>query len=331
MGSPRIGLIGAGEIAEWHVRALRIAQCTVSAVATRAGSSRAQHFAERHNIPRTFDGWNDMLDHHREWDGLVLATHTDATGDILERALEMRVPVLVEKPVAWTSTRIAALRMAVYSPVIVGFNRRFYSTVQFAREVVASGPPLLAHMSLPEALVADETDAVARCRPFFSNSCHGLDLLRFVFGPLSLKSVTRLAGPGGQLNGFAATLMSSRGDVIELSGNWGTPANFALSLDRPGRRVELKPLELASIFEGMEVLEPSNDIPIRRYVPILRNRVGLETSDRLEKPGFVQQALAFKALFETDTLTPTVAARLEDAEAAIRLAEELVGQIQLDE
>jgi hypothetical protein len=115
--------------------------------------------------------------------------------------------------------------------------------------------------------------------------------------------------------------------VIQLTGNWGTAANFALCLDRPGRRIELRPFELASIYEGMEVLEPSDDTPIRRYVPKVRDQIALDGADRVEKPGFVQQALAFRALFQNGAPSLTDAARLEDAEAAMALAEALLGQV----
>lgn len=324
--TPRIGLIGAGEIAEWHVRALRAAGCSVSAVATRAGSARARQFARRHCIPTTFDGWKDLLDHPQEWDGLVIATHTDVTADILTHALETKVPVLVEKPVAWTSGRIAALRTLAHPRVLVGFNRRFYRTAQFARDAVADGAPLLAHLSLPEALGEDDdTNGRRHWLPFLSNSCHGLDLLRFVFGPLRLESVQRLTTSGGRLYGLGAILSSRRGDIIQLGGNWGSAANFALCLDRPGRRVELRPFESAMVYEGMDVLEPSDEVPIRRYVPRVKERIDLDDVDRVQKPGFVQQALAFRALFD-GTPQPTVAAGLEDAEAAIALAEQLLGR-----
>jgi predicted dehydrogenase len=324
---PRIGLIGAGEISEWHVRALRAAGCTVSAIAARTGSSRAGELARRLRIPVVFDSWQDLLDRPREWDGLVIASHTDATADILTYALRTKVPILVEKPVAWTSKRIADLRVLAHPLVLVGFNRRFYRTVQFVRDYVRTNEPLLAHLSLPEALGADGdgTNPRRHWRPFFSNSCHGLDILRFVFGPLRVESVHRLVRSDGRLYGLGAMLSSARGDVIQLSGNWGTAANFGLCLDRPGRRVELRPFEIATVYEGMDVLEPSDEAPIRRYVPRVKERIDLESVDCVEKPGFVQQALAFRALFESGPSKPTIAAGLEDAEAAVKLCEDLVG------
>ena len=44
-------------------------------------------------------------------------------------------------------------------------------------------------------------------------------------------------------------LASPRGDLLQFTANWRTPWNFALSLDRPGRRFELRPFEAATVYE----------------------------------------------------------------------------------
>lgn len=324
----RVGLIGSGPIADWHVSALKAAGLEVAAVSSRCGSTRLREFAGRHAIPMTFDGWQAMLDEPRHWDALVIAVHIDVTANILSKAIELKVPVLVEKPIAWTSERLAALQARAHPKVMVGFNRRFYRTVAFARDEVRNAPPLLACLDLPEAIDAGQEPGTGRpyWEPFVANSCHGLDLLRFIFGPLCIERVSRLRATTGRMAGLAALLSSSRGDSIMLGCNWGTPANFALSLDRPGRRVELKPFELATVYEGMDIVEPSEEVPIRRYIPRVKDRIGLDEIDSQHKPGFVQQALAFRDMIEGKHGTP-IAATLEDAWATIKLCEELLGEV----
>lgn len=323
----RVGLIGVGPISDWHVRALRAAGLEVTAVATRAASMRPSEFAARHAIPSVFARWEDLLAAPHHWDGLLIATHTDGTPAVLEAALTLAVPTLVEKPVGWASARIAGLSARAHPRVMVGFNRRFYRPVQFAREEVLTGPPLLAHLCLPEAIDLPREPAGERpyWEPFLANSCHGLDLLRFVFGPLRVEHVQRAHAKSGSVYGLSAILSSVRGDIIQLTGNWGAPANFALSLDRAGRRVELRPFEMATVYEGMDVAEPSNEVPVRRYLPRLKERVMLDEIDGRQKPGFVRQAEAFRALIEGQEPSP-IAATLDDATAAIRLGEDLLGE-----
>lgn len=124
--------------------------------------------------------------------------------------------------------------------------------------------------------------------------------------------------------GLTALLRSDRGDVVTLTCNWSTPANFALTVDCPGRRLELRPFERATVYEGMEVFEPSDEIPIRRYVPRAVAHVDLEAEDLVQKPGFLRQASVFRAMIEGASPPPETAT-LADAEAALKLAEQLLG------
>lgn len=324
-GGRRAGLIGVGAISDWHVRALRAAGVEVTAVATRAGSTRLDTFAAEHAIPRVFERWERLLEARDVWDGLVVATHTDGTADVVAAALSHRVPLLVEKPVAWNSTAVARLRAIAHPHVIVGFNRRYYRPVRFVGEECRQGLPVVAHLELPESVAAPlPASARDRLAPFFSNSCHGFDLLRFVLGPLRVQAVERLRAAGGGVYALTALLRAERGHTVTVTCNWSTPANFALTVDRPGRRVELRPFECATVYEGMDVLEPSDDFPVRRYAPRLASRVVLDEVDAREKPGFVQQARAFAAMLDGQA-PPPEAATLADAEAAIHLCEELLG------
>ncbi|MBI3637456.1 MAG: Gfo/Idh/MocA family oxidoreductase [Candidatus Rokubacteria bacterium] len=321
---PRVALIGTGPIAEWHVRALRAADFDVAAVASRPGSLRAQDFAAQYSIPKVFEGWRSMLASPLDWDALVIAIHTDVAAEILAMGLDLDIPILVEKPVAWNSKALSDLATGAHARVIVGFNRRFYRTVQFAHEFVAEGSPVVAHLSLPESVVAKSDAAVEYLRPFFSNSCHGLDLLRYVFGAIRIVDVRRIALGTGQISALAATMEAPRGDIIQLTCNWGTPANFGLTLDRVGRRVELKPFEEGRVYDTLDIIEPSETCPVRRYVPRVAKEIRLEEADRGQKPGFLAQALALRALVEGRDV-PACTAGLADAVGALALCEELSG------
>lgn len=326
MSRPRLAIIGCGNIAEFHAPAFHASGFDLAAVCSRPGSPRRGPFAKRHGIPLVFDGVPELLDARSAWDALLIAAPIDATLDILKLAIESGAPILVEKPVAWRSEDLSPL-IGRDLPVIVGYNRRFYRTVQAARSEVADGPPLMGHLALPEAVrsPAHLQENPGYLQPFFGNSVHGLDMARYVFGELRLVHVQRLTNPGGAILGLSAVLTSSRGDILEFTGNWRAPANFALTLDRPGRRLEVRPFEAATIFEGMEVIEPTVQVPIRAYRPKLAGKVELDQVDYRFKPGFVAQARALAAMVRGED--PGPAARLEDAHAALALAEELAGEV----
>ena len=48
------------------------------------------------------------------------------------------------------------------------------------------------------------------------------------------------------------------------------PANFSITVNSEHNVFELKPIEQLNIYEGMEVIEPTLDYPLRRYNLILK-------------------------------------------------------------
>src|SRR4030095_2854326 len=100
-------------------------------------------------------------------------------------------------------------------------------------------------------------------------------------------------GPGGVPAGFGALLTSERGDVVQLTCNWNAPENFRLACSWSGGRYELRPFEVGRRFEGLDVIEPSADKPVRRYVPRVVEEIAVAP---LFKPGFVEQTAALAAL-----------------------------------
>jgi hypothetical protein len=139
-----------------------------------------------------------------------------------------------------------------------------------------------------------------------------------------VESVLRLHDAKGNLYGLAGLLTTERGDLLQVTGNLNAAANYALTLYWTGRRFELLPFEIASEYAGMEVVPPTPEYPIRRYVPKLVRTISLTGSDLVEKPGFLAEVEALKAMVEGDP-PPDAAATLEDAAAVTRLCEELTG------
>ena len=275
----------------------------------------------------SIDEWREMLKQPDRWDCLAICTWPDATPDVLAVALDLGVPVLVEKPVAWCSETIAELCRKPHEQVIVGYNRRFYPAVQEARRLVQAGPPIVAQLALPKDVFAPEDSDPRQdyLRLFFESvSALGIDIARFVFGDLRVTSALRLHNAAGNVYGLAATLTSTRGDILQVLGNLGAAANYALMLNWPGRRFELCPFEVGSEYEGLEVMPPSAEYPIRRYMPKLVRRISLEGRDLVEKPGFVAEVMALQALLEGEP-RPESTATLEDAAAVTRICEELTG------
>ncbi len=316
----RVALVGCGRIAPAHLAALRSAGCVVTALAGSPGSVRARAFAEANAIPTTFDTLDDLAASEL-WDAAVVATSVETTVEVTRSLAASGRPLLVEKPIGLRAAVLEPLH-AVADQVIVGYNRRFYRSVEAAREFVDSHAPVLAEVVIPETLPAPVPGSDP-LRPFFANSVHVLDLVRFLFPGIDVVRTRQARGDGGTVVGLGALLESVRGDLVMLTANWNAPDNFRITLSSGDERFELRPLEVGQRYRGMTVRPPDAGAgrTVKEYQP---TPVDPPVSDDTGgKPGFDAQAAAF-ARFVTGG-DPGPAARLGDAVAVLRLAEDLAG------
>jgi predicted dehydrogenase len=203
--------------------------------------------------------------------------------------------------------------------VVVGFNRRFYASVQEAKLFIASGAPCLLHLELPESVQVDSKTGTQDVSRVTTNSTHGLDLINYVTGGLTIESVYSV-GSAGDNRGRVLIAKSKRGDLCSVSANWNAPANFSLTIDRGNERFELRPLEIGALYRGMEVVPPTVETPLRTYKPI--KVTNFAPNDRALKPGFLGQSQAL--LNQIDGKHSDAAATLHDAKIALQFAEALI-------
>lgn len=317
---PRLAIIGTSDIAMFHVDAAREAGFTVDHVAARPQSSTVDEFARRHAIPQSWADPMDLIAHDEKWDALIIASTTESVLDLLRAAVSTRKPVLVEKPVAVHSSALDGINCEEPS-VLVAYNRRFYASVAAARDFLAVGRPALVHCEIPESVRRNDAGQLVTA-PIRLNSVHVFDLLNHLLGGLEVTDA-RLIEPGHPDNGGYMTCVSKRGDLCSISTNWNAPANFSLTIDREGERLELRPLEIATVYRGMKVIEPTQEVPIRRYVPQVVSSVVPPDHEVRFKPGFVLQAQALRGLL--DGKKSPIAANLTDARVALQFAERMLG------
>lgn len=315
----RLAIVGSGEIANFHVAAAKSAGFEVVGVAARKDSQSVNAFAQAHAIQKV---WNDPIGLIKsgEWDALILAASTEAIIPLLMHALEVGKPVLVEKPVSIASTELFPL-IKHEDHVMVGFNRRFYAPVQAAKHFTQSGGPCLMHVQLPESVAYDEVNNTWDTKFVRLNSVHGFDLANFIMGGLTIESTTRV-GSIKDRRGGVVVMSSPRGDICTISANWNAPANFAMTIDRDGERFELRPLEYGTRYQGMRVVDPTNEIPIRRYLPKEVEQFPPDQRSLDFKPGFVAQCEALAALVHGER--SLIAATINDAYRALLVAEALL-------
>jgi predicted dehydrogenase len=316
----RLAIIGTTDIAIAHLNASRAAGFDVVHIAGSPQSTTAPKFAKTHGIGMVWDDPMALAADRDAWDALIIASSTESMLGLVAVATKTGKPVLAEKPIGYTSSSLDPLLPGTKN-VVVGFNRRFYASVQEAKRFIASGAPCLLHLELPESVQVDTETGIQDVSRVTTNSTHGLDLINYITGGLTIESVHSV-GVAGDKQGRVLIAKSQRGDLCSVSANWNAPANFSLTVDRGSERFELRPLEIGALYRGMEVVPPTAETPLRTYKPIKVTDFVPSDGDSTLKPGFLGQSKAL--LNQIDGKHSDVAATLHDAKIALQFAEALI-------
>ena len=137
----RIGLVGAGFIAGRHLDALTsIEGVTVAGIAD-PRADRAEVLAARAGAA-AYAHWADLLDVER-LDALWVCVPPHAHGAVETAAVERRLPLFVEKPLATDLATAEALADRIDATGLltaVGYHWRYLDTLEMARELLAGAP-----------------------------------------------------------------------------------------------------------------------------------------------------------------------------------------------
>ncbi len=239
-----VGVIGAGFIAQIaHLPAFgRLEGCRIAALADNRPDLLDQ-VADRHNIPARFADYRNLLA-DADIDAVVVSMPRRAQSAVVRNVLQAHVPVLTEKPMAYTSAvahELIALAESSSTELAVGYMRRFDPGVAMFRNLLVEaggdmGEPL--HVRLGDFCGAYSVPAPyhvrSRC-PFLhpedppapsfiaddlhaaydytvNVASHDLNLLRYLFGDTMAPVSFRVRAGKAQHAIFATT-----GFDLELS------------------------------------------------------------------------------------------------------------------
>ena len=273
---------------------------------------------KKFGIKKVYENVDKLVNDFQKFDAFLIAISVKPTFEILQKCIKTRKPILVEKPISTDINDFKYLTKS-FDNVRVAYNRRFYSTVQFAKKFVLSNQPSFATMTLPDRINFDLKNQEQTYFSVKENSVHGFDILNYLFPNLSVKKISEYKQPNN-IFGRKAILKDDKNNTVEVLLNWNSPSNFSLNIEASPYRLELKPFESFKLFNGMEVVEPTIDYPVRQYVPkaIEEGNVFSSSKNKDFKPGFLEQAVEFKKLIEGKKTY--VSANLKDAFNASNIA-----------
>lgn len=187
----RILVAGLGMIGRAHVERIVAHPATVLVGVVDPAPSAAAAAAV-HGVP-AFADLATAIDEVRP-DGVILATPNQLHEAGALVALEKRVPVLIEKPVADgldAALRIVEAEERTGTPTLVGHHRRHGAAVRRAAEAVRSGaigePVAVSGLTLflkPDDYFATEWRRLPGAGPILLNLIHDVDLVRAIAGEI---------------------------------------------------------------------------------------------------------------------------------------------------
>lgn len=219
----RVGLFGTGRIGQVHAMSLAtLDEATLSWVCDPFIEGAKQTAAEFGG--RVTDD-PDELFASGEIDAVIVASPTATHLDLVERAIDAKVPVLCEKPIDLDISRVDAFRSKAAAsdvPVVLGFNKRFdRHFVELKRRVAAEEIGALEHLLItsrdpgePPASYLPQSGGIFR-----DMTIHDLDMARYFIpdiievsahGANVFSDAIRLAGD------FDSTVVTLRGSKDEL-------------------------------------------------------------------------------------------------------------------
>jgi predicted dehydrogenase len=279
-----VAIVGAGSMAREHIRAFSSLEgVKVSGIFSRT-KARASALAQEFAIPNVADSVEGLYDQtHAD---LVIQTVPELMARaVATAALAHPWAVLLEKPAGYDlvdAQAIADLAVRHTKPVMVGLNRRFYSSTLAIKADLDSRPNesrfihVQDQQSYAEARRYNHPEQVVE-KFMYANSIHLIDMLN-ALGRGKVKAVNRVTPwLGEETRTMLAYIEFDSGDTGLYEGIWHGPGPWACAVSTDSRRWTMQPLEQAVYQNAGE-----------------RSRHSVETSemDRSFKAGFVLQAKA---------------------------------------
>ena len=278
----KVSIIGAGKIAEEHIKAFRsLNGVSVNGIFSRT-KSNALRLAQRYDIAVVANDIQDLYV-RTSADLVVVAVTIDASKEIIELCWQYDWSVLTEKPLGLNYTEALNLSQKAASlnkDCFVAFNRRHYASVEWVRQQISTqtGPLYISAFgqeSLHEVCKEGFSEKILE-HWMFANSIHIIDLILF-FADSPVKAIHKLNrySAGMDPGVVSAFIEFENGSTSIYQCNWDMQGPWGLSISARSNRWELKPLETAYM--------QTNDDRAKIYMPEA-------TIDVEFKPGFKRQA-----------------------------------------
>jgi predicted dehydrogenase len=307
-----VAIVGAGAMAKEHARAFGSLPNLKVAGLTSRTRAKADALASELGIPVVADSI-DELHALTNADLVIVAVPELSANPVAIKTFAHPWAVLMEKPAGYDLTdaeTIAGAARGRNAPVMVGLNRRFYSSARSIKADLESRPGekrfihVQDQQSYEEARRYNHPPQVVE-KFMYANSIHLIDLIPFFArGKVSrVQQVTPWRGEETEV--MIAYVEFDSGDTALYEGLWKGPGPWAANVSTRGKRWIMQPLEDAIYQNAGERA---------------RHTIERSDEDKQFKPGFLLQAKAAVARVRGEAST---IASIEDSLQTMRLINQM--------
>lgn len=315
--SKNLAIIGAGNIAPFHIEAAKNAGFNVTSIAASKNSESAKILSVKYEIPNYFSNVSDLL-MDNSFDCLSIMIPPSATEEILSKVAAINKPTIIEKPTALSSSFLEDF--IDNKNIIVGFNRRFYKSISELKSAGSKDKGVYSFEAV-ESLnpICNVYESIENT--IINNTIHIVDLVKYLIGDYELKEFVF-----SKINYMLRSRIYVQNNYMgELQISFGSKKNAKIEFETEQNNLILKPLENLQRFNAMKIIEPNQNTPVRTYLPTwtdegIKKQV-IETGSL--KPGFADQYVEFMGFCEKGIISMRMST-LDDVHYALRKCELLV-------
>lgn len=207
----RWGLVGAGSISSMHTESFKQMENVELVAVCDIKDGRAKEYAEKYGFKSYYTDYNEMFE-KEELDAISVCTWNCAHAEVSIAALNAKINVLCEKPMAMNATEAEAMKAAAEKNgklLMIGFVRRFMPQTKILKEYIDNGEfgdiyyittGCTRRVGNPLGWFADKEKSGGG--PLIDLGVHMIDMSRYVMGkpsPVSVSAMT-YSGIGARTN-----------------------------------------------------------------------------------------------------------------------------------
>ena len=290
----RAGFIGCGNIAHFHADVLKHLSVQITCLSYKSNRERAESFAQKYGIGKIYSDWHEMIK-KSEIDFLWVIPSWDQIDLIFEEIVATGIPAFFEKPLALNAEKVSKVLNTYPKDYLkkfqVGYNRRYYKIVGELKSLLRTEKVVSVFADIPEPIKGLNENLLKH--RLIQNSSHMFDLLFFLFDSYEVEQKNFIPiFPQKTRNDFIGT-MTLKGIPVSFISVWNSPQNYCLKIYTESEKVyQLSPFEELKVFEGFDIIDPTDEKPIRQYRPrVMFSK--FEKSENNFKPGFLEQSIDF--------------------------------------